>query len=595
MLNYNYDVAQDARDRAWENWQYYHNPYDPYNNYVLPPSSMEYCPPRAAYGDNSIYGRDDRARVGYTDSDINRHGAPSGYHHAHGAHVGGSQYGDAMQYYGRAEQNYHNNAIGGSLHSTVAARHRGRYGLDTTNTNPVTSMFAHEDCDDLHTCDDCEHHNDFCLKPADGNVADMFKAVKKNVGSAIQTVRVSFNPTNVNHHVAAWKEYLANPNYTHDVERAQQSPSRTGFVVNVLYWHGDRVFSGIVHREDVGFKNWANPKQPKKICLYLETRIGEGKDVGKNKLLEQTVVRDSGTPEKQLSKNVLFECLPIDMTDEDKTTFGKLNHRRQMEEWIKMHPGRIHTYRTFANFQKEGGNRLGASNKNAATSMCVHEDCGNVHTCDDCDDHDDFDLKPSNGNVTDMLNAAKKNIGKAITTIKTSFNCTNVDHHAGAWKEYLANPNYTHDVELAQKPPMWKYFNVLYWHGDRIFSGVVQSEDTVLKNWANPKQDKEIMLLLSTRKANGKEMGKREYFAKLVGRGSGTPEKQLSKNVLFERIPVDITDEDRTKLFDQNLPIELRREAWRKMHPGRLAFDFKTFGNFQKEEMARWRAENLSY
>jgi len=291
-----------------------------------------------------------------------------------------------------------------------------------------------------------------------------------------------------------------------------------------------------------------------------------------------------------------------------------------MEEWIKMHPGRIHKFKTFANFQKEeaarvrveqnyhnsatstphstvagrhpGGYRLDPSNKNAATSMSVQEDSGNVHIYDDFDDHDDFYLKQSNGNVTDMLNAAKKNIGKAITTVKTSFNCTNIDHHAGAWKEYLAHPNYTHDVELAQKPPATRDYNVLYWHEDRVFSGTVKSEDTVLKNWANPKQDKEMWLQLATRKANGKDMGKREYFAKLVGRGSGTPEKQLSKNVLFERIPVDITDEDRTKLFDRILPIEPRREAWRKMHPGQLAFEFKTFGNFQKEEMARWRAQN---
>jgi hypothetical protein len=238
------------------------------------------------------------------------------------------------------------------------------------------------------------------------------------------------------------------------------------------------------------------------------------------------------------------------------------------------------------------GYRLDPWNKNAVTSMSVHEDCGNVHTCDDCDDHDDFYLKPSNGNVTGMLNAAKKNIGKAITTVKTSFNCTNIDHHAGAWKEYLAHPNYTHDVELAHKPPATSDYNVLFWHIDRIFSGTVKSEDSVLKNWADPKQKKAMWLQLATRKANGDEMGKREYFKQIVGRASGTPEKQLSKNVLFERIPVDMTDEDRTKLFRSISPLEPRREAWRKMHPGKLAFEFKTFSNFQKEEMARWRIQN---
>jgi len=41
----------------------------------------------------------------------------------------------------------------------------------------------------------------------------------------------------------------------------------------------------------------------------------------------------------------------------DLAKFDKLSFEEQKKEWIEMHPGRVHDWKTFANFQREDSMR----------------------------------------------------------------------------------------------------------------------------------------------------------------------------------------------------------------------------------------------
>jgi len=241
---------------------------------------MQYRPPTVAHGLGSTYRYGHGARLNYYGSQVNALGSAYGYHDAHNAGVGASHYGGAPpHYYGGGGQYYHNSAAA-RPYSATARRHGGIFGLDPSNQNPGNSMFVREDYGNFDDFDDLDDLDDLAVVPRTGAVTDLLKATKqgvsrgaamakKGVPTVVKTVRTFADPENANHHPALWKEYLANPNYTHDVEKAHVDVIKKGvrrFDLHLLYLHDTRMFSAIVANDAYGYTNWANPNEPKKLA-----------------------------------------------------------------------------------------------------------------------------------------------------------------------------------------------------------------------------------------------------------------------------------------------------------------------------------------
>jgi len=348
-------------DRAWENWhrhldrhavQYYDRPYNARASYALPSQNMQYSPPRAAYGLGNTYGYADNARVDYNSgsvygdgSDSNGRGAGSGYHHAHGP-------GMAARYYGGAGQ-YYDTSFSGRPYSAAAARHPGRYGLDPSNKNPGNSLFVAEDSDD---CDHSDDQDEYGLDPVKGAVADIVKAAKQGVSTVVLAAKLHVDPEHADHHLGLWGKYLDNPNYTHVVQSGYPGAHKEGaksFILHVLYLHEGRVFTGYVEHDNPGYKKWAKPSAPKKITITLQALDTNERQYGKKLFIKVGVPQASAISKDGLSFNVLFECFPDGMSKQDVDKFMKLSFAKQEKQWIKMHSGRVHEWKTFTNFDKE--------------------------------------------------------------------------------------------------------------------------------------------------------------------------------------------------------------------------------------------------
>ena len=381
------------QDRAWENWhrhvdihavQYCNSPYNFHATYAFPPQNMQYRPPRTAYCLENTHGHADNVRM-----DINGRVIGSGYHHVHGP-------GMAAQYYCGAGQYYHNSAVG-RPYSAALGHHLGRHGFELSYKTPRNRMFRGDDCDALYNCKYLDHSdeldgggdrgdhdnldvlddhdddvdsdklNDLDLVPVKGAVADIVKATKQGVSKGVAlakkgaakvvlAAKLHVDPEHTDHHPGLWKEYLENPNYTHDVESARpgaQKEDVTSYVLHVLYFHEGRVFDGYLRNDQYGFKKWGNPRVPKKITITLQALDPKVLHFIKKKNVKVCVARDTTMPKEALSRNVLFECFPTGMSHEEGSKFQKSSFANQEKQWIKMHPGRVHECKTFANFDKE--------------------------------------------------------------------------------------------------------------------------------------------------------------------------------------------------------------------------------------------------
>jgi len=338
MLPYNF-WHHDVTPHAYEN---YDHPYDLRPLYALPPHNTQYGPPTTQYGVGSMYGVDSMYAHENDISNTNRLRAAYGYGHAHGTGMGAGHYSHAARFYGAPVQYYHNSSDGYVP---------GDYGLDHYTENLRNDVLMKEDCDVLK------------VGQGSGGMTSVLKGVvKKGVSTAVKAAKLHLNPENVDDHAELWKGYLANTSYTHSVQaaklsayRARQSSSFNPKInyFYVVFWHKGRVFSGRVDANDPGIKDWAKPNKPKKITIDLEGRNPKrGPYYGVENYIEQTVEQSKNAPKDCLHENVLFECFPDNRTPKEVSMYYESTFQQQQKTWLQMHPGRVHSWKTFHNFEQ---------------------------------------------------------------------------------------------------------------------------------------------------------------------------------------------------------------------------------------------------
>jgi len=119
----------------------------------------------------------------------------------------------------------------------------------------------------------------------------------------------------------------------------------------VLFWYKGRVFSGTVDPQDPGYKNWGNPKKSKDMEIILQGRYPKRgvNRYGDDTERTVTVQRNKDAPRECLHEDVLFECFPNhnNMDTEEYTKYCALSFKQKQRKWIQMHPGRVHSWKTF--------------------------------------------------------------------------------------------------------------------------------------------------------------------------------------------------------------------------------------------------------
>ena len=365
-----YDVTRHAAgnyDRAYENYDHPHgnyghpygnyghpygnyghaygnygHPHDSHSSYALSPGNIEYGAPRTEYGVGSTYAHE------HSVSNMNRLRAAYSYGHAHGAGMDGSPYAHAARLSSDPTRYHHNSAAGyvpGHYRHDpfLVERSNVNVGRDHCTENLRNRISVGEDCVDLN------------LDDGRGAVTGLVNAVVKKGASVVHGARWLHDVEYTGDHPGLWKEYLTNPNYTQDVTKAIVDNWTVQYECRLhgLWFLESKVFCTEIKADydnDVQRENWTKPDGNKEMEVIVQAAwlAKSRKNYGTHRAFIRNVVRSEDTPKEMLSKDILFECFPPDMTEKDIAKFKNLPRKERAIKWSKMHPGRKHKWETFA-------------------------------------------------------------------------------------------------------------------------------------------------------------------------------------------------------------------------------------------------------